>query len=97
MDNTIDGIQRCCYRDCFQLKRAGGSGAGGVHLVRASIRDGEGKRYIFLVNEEEGWKVEEGMRRLRGGSLARGLVVEPMGREEAGKISRAIHVPTSTW
>lgn len=94
MDNIVDGIQRCCYRDCFQLKRGGGL-LGGTHVIRANIRDGEGTRYVFLVDEEEGWKIEEGMRRLRGGSLARALVVESMGREEAGKVLRSVHVPTA--
>ena len=39
LDGAIDGIKRCCYRDCFQLKRAGGSGARGVRMVCKSIRD----------------------------------------------------------
>jgi hypothetical protein len=88
MNSIVDGLQRCCYRDCFQLKR-GGNLVNGTHVVRASIRDAEGTKYVFLVDEDEGWKISEGMRRLRGGSLARGLIVEVMGREEAGRIIKA--------
>lgn len=91
LDAVVDGIQRTCYRDCFQMKRSGG-GLAGMHMVRATIRDAEARRYVFLVDEEEGWKIEEGMRRLRGGSLARGLVVEGMGREEAGKLIRSVAI-----
>jgi len=36
-----------------------------LHVLRASIRDQEGKKYVFVVPEEESWKVAIGLQRLR--------------------------------
>lgn len=47
----------------------------GLHVVRASIRDQEGKRYVFVLQDSEGWKVGPGIQRLRRGSQVRGLNV----------------------
>lgn len=49
--------------------------ARGLHLLRATIRDQEGKRYMFVIGEEEGWKVAVGLQRLRKGSQVRALGV----------------------
>ena len=46
-----------------------------LHVIRASIRDQEGKKYVFVLQETEGWKVSIGLQRLRGGSLVRALGV----------------------
>ena len=45
----------------------------GLHVFRASIRDQEGKRYIFVIQEEEAWKVAVGLQRLRRGTQAQAL------------------------
>lgn len=50
----------------------------GLHVLRATIRDQEGKRYLFVLGEEEGWKVAMGLQRLRKGSQIRGLGVSSM-------------------
>ncbi|MCJ1323529.1 hypothetical protein MMC10_000190 [Thelotrema lepadinum] len=55
----------------------------GIHVVRASIRDQEGKRYVFILQEEEGWKVAVGLQRLRRGSQVRALGVSGMPVNEA--------------
>lgn len=55
----------------------------GLHLLRATIRDQEGKRYLFVVGEEEGWKVAVGLQKLRKGSQARGLGVSGMSSLES--------------
>lgn len=47
----------------------------GLHLLRATIRDQEGKRYLFVLGEEESWKVAVGLQRLRRGTQARALGV----------------------
>ncbi|KAJ9394731.1 hypothetical protein DTO282F9_8381 [Paecilomyces variotii] len=47
----------------------------GYHVVRASIRDQEGKKYVFVLEETEGWKVAIGLQRLRRGSQVRALGV----------------------
>jgi hypothetical protein len=48
---------------------------GGLHILRATIRDQEGRRYVFVLQETEGWKVALGLQRLRKGSQVRALGV----------------------
>lgn len=47
----------------------------GLHVLRASLRDQEGKKYVFVLQDTEAWKVAIGLQRLRGGALVRGLGV----------------------
>ena len=47
----------------------------GLHVLRASIRDQEGKKYVFILSQSEGWKVAIGLQRLRRGSQVRALGV----------------------
>ncbi|KAJ5084522.1 hypothetical protein NUU61_009101 [Penicillium alfredii] len=47
----------------------------GLHVLRASFRDQEGKRYFFVLQDTEAWKVAIGLQRLRGGALVRALGV----------------------
>lgn len=67
---------------CFS-RNGGGIGAGSaeqraLHVLRASLRDQEGKRYVFVLQETEGWKVAIGLQRLRQGTQARALGVSGM-------------------
>ncbi|KAI4235367.1 MAG: hypothetical protein LQ349_003215 [Xanthoria aureola] len=55
----------------------------GLHVLRANIRDQEGKRYVFVLQEEEGWKVAVGLQRLRRGTQVRALGVSGMAANEA--------------
>ncbi|KAL4880096.1 hypothetical protein BJY04DRAFT_192418 [Aspergillus karnatakaensis] len=48
---------------------------GGLHVLRATIRDQEGRRYLFVLQETEGWKVALGLQRLQRGSLSKSLGV----------------------
>ncbi len=48
---------------------------GGLHVLRATIRDQEGRRFLFVLQETEGWKVALGLQRLRKGSQVRALGV----------------------
>ncbi|OCK73882.1 hypothetical protein K432DRAFT_220875, partial [Lepidopterella palustris CBS 459.81] len=48
------------------------------HLLRASIRDPDGKKYVFIIAEEESWKVAVGLQRLRRGTQVRALGVNGM-------------------
>lgn len=59
----------------LKLVETGDWKAKGLHLLRATIRDQEGKRYLFVIGEEEGWKLSLGLQRLRRGTQARGLGV----------------------
>ncbi|KAG5952907.1 hypothetical protein E4U53_007602 [Claviceps sorghi] len=55
----------------------------GLHLLRATIRDQEGKRYLFVMSEQESWKLAFGLQRLRGGTQVRQLGVAGMSLSEA--------------
>lgn len=59
----------------------------GLHVLRATVRDQEGKRYLFVLNEEESWKVAVGLQRLRRGTQARALGVSGLsGVETRGSL-----------
>ena len=55
----------------------------GLHILRASIRDQEGKKYVFVLSQSEGWKVAVGLQRLRRGTQARALGVAGLPQNEA--------------
>ncbi|OQE30479.1 hypothetical protein PENFLA_c003G11038 [Penicillium flavigenum] len=50
----------------------------GLHILRASVRDQEGKKYVFVLQDTEAWKVAIGLQRLRGGALVRALGVSAL-------------------
>jgi hypothetical protein len=50
----------------------------GKHLLRASIRDPDGKKYVFVIGDDESWKVAVGLQRLRRGTQVRALGVNGM-------------------
>lgn len=52
------------------VKNAAGQG---LHVLRATARDAEQKKYVFVLREEEAWKVAVGLARLRKGSQVRAL------------------------
>lgn len=60
-----------------------------MHVLRASIRDAEGKRYVFVISEAEAWKVAVGLQRLRRGTQVRSLGVNGMA---AGEVKRLLEV-----
>ena len=67
-------------------KRAGQTGQNKdarLHVLRASIRDQEGKKYLFVISEEESWKISVGLQRLRKGSQVRALGVSGMSANDA--------------
>ncbi|TQS39046.1 hypothetical protein Golomagni_00434 [Golovinomyces magnicellulatus] len=47
----------------------------GLHVLRASIRDQEGKKFIFIISQGESWKISLGLQRLRKGTQVRALGV----------------------
>ena len=47
----------------------------GLHVLRATVRDQDGKRYLFVVDESEAWKLAVGLQRLRKGTQVRQLGV----------------------
>lgn len=67
----------------FATSQTGDWKAKGLHLLRATVRDQEGKRYLFVIGEDEGWKVAVGLQRLRRGTQVRALGVAGMSGLEA--------------
>ena len=75
----VNNLAKICLNRC---RTGDGRGDGAtsspeqnLHVVRASLRDQEGKKYVFILQESEGWKVSIGLQRLRGGSQVRALGV----------------------
>ena|SRR5271155_4116357 len=54
----------------------------GLHVLRASIRDQEGKKYVFVIDQSESWKVAIGLQRLRRGTQVRALGVTGLPQNE---------------
>ncbi|KAJ6788970.1 hypothetical protein PWT90_02566 [Aphanocladium album] len=63
--------------------QAGEWKARGLHLLRATVRDQDGKRYLFVIDETENWKVGASLQRLRRGAQARQLGISSMTQAEA--------------
>ena len=55
----------------------------GLHVLRATLRDQEAKRYLFVIDEDESWKMTVGLQRLRRGTQVRQLGVSGMSPSEA--------------
>lgn len=56
----------------------GASGQGDLHVLRATARDAENKKYTFVLDEHEAWKVAIGLQKLRKGSQVRALGMNGM-------------------
>jgi hypothetical protein len=61
-----------------------------LYLFRASVRDGDGKKYVFLIDQSESWKVSIGLQRLRKGSQVRSLANTSMTPSEVTRILNAV-------
>jgi len=55
----------------------------GLHILRATVRDQEGKRYLFVIDESEAWKISIALQRLRRGTQVRQLAVNNMAAADA--------------
>ncbi|KAK0645834.1 hypothetical protein B0T16DRAFT_390375 [Cercophora newfieldiana] len=45
----------------------------GLHVLRVQLRDAEGKRYLFVVDDEQAWKISKGLSTLRSSGQVRAL------------------------
>ncbi len=90
-DSLMEDLLRACQSECCSGSKNGpnngyaSSQSGdykGLHVLRASIRDAEGKKYVFVLDETEGWKVAVGLQKLRRGSQVRALGVSGLGANE---------------
>jgi hypothetical protein len=48
------------------------------YMLRATIRDTENRRYIFVIPSDQEWKVDVGLARLRKGNLVRSMAMNTM-------------------
>ncbi|WPG98340.1 Hypothetical protein R9X50_00112900 [Acrodontium crateriforme] len=55
------------------LSTISNSGLAALHVLRATARDADHKRYTFVLDEREAWKVAIGLQKLRKGSQVRSL------------------------
>jgi len=60
------------------------------HVVRASLRDQEGKKYVFILESTEAWKVTIGLQRLRKGSQVRALGIAGLPANEGKAILNSL-------
>ena len=77
-DAFTTNLLKVCKNTCRLAAPAAGAVSRGLHVLRASLRDQEGKRYVFVLQDTEAWKVALGLQRLRGGALVRALGVTAM-------------------
>ncbi|KAK4990186.1 hypothetical protein LTR50_002660 [Elasticomyces elasticus] len=86
LDLVLERLLRSCKAECGDADAdANASQTGeltGLHVLRATIRDTEGKKYVFVIPQEEGWKVAVGLQRLRRGSQVRSLGVNALKEAE---------------
>ena len=54
------------------------------------MRDSDGKKYIFMVDEAESWKLSVGLQRLRKGSQARTTQYAQMPPSEMTRILNTV-------
>ncbi|KAF2484242.1 hypothetical protein BDY17DRAFT_309526 [Neohortaea acidophila] len=54
----------------------------GLHVLRVTARDADNKKYTFVLDESEAWKVAVGLARLRKGSQVRALGMNGMKEAE---------------
>ncbi|KAI9846067.1 MAG: hypothetical protein M1837_004323 [Sclerophora amabilis] len=62
----------------------------GLHVLRATIRDQEGRRYVFVLQDTEGWKAAVGLQRLRRSTQVRALGVSGMSTAETRTVLEAL-------
>lgn len=61
-----------------------------LHILRASIRDPDGKKYVFLIDESESWKLALGLQKLRKGSQVRSLSNSQMAANEVLRVLNSV-------
>jgi hypothetical protein len=60
---------------CIETARVKLSTGRGMLIFRGTTRDSENKKYTFILDESEAWKVDQGVMRLKKGSQVRSLNV----------------------
>ncbi|KAE8350740.1 hypothetical protein BDV28DRAFT_138588 [Aspergillus coremiiformis] len=85
-DAYLVNLLKVCKNTCRLAPAGPHSEKQGLHVLRVTIRDQEGRKYLFVLEEQEGWKVGTALQRLRKGSQARALGVTNMSVNEGRSI-----------
>ena len=86
LDLVLEHLLRLCKSSNGSVPFSQTGDRGGLHILRASVRDAEGKKYVFVLGEEEGWKVAVGLQRLRRGTQVRALGVSSLQAAETTRL-----------
>jgi len=62
-------------------------------VVRATLRDTGGTKYVVIVKAKESWKVTQGLQRLRRGSQVRALGISGITGVETQRILEKLGWP----
>jgi hypothetical protein len=74
----------------LKLIETGSQASKGLQILRASVRDADGKKYVFLIDESESWKLALGLQRLRKGSQVRSLQNSQMAANDVLRLLNSI-------
>lgn len=72
------------------LLQSGTQPSKGLHILRASVRDADGKKYVFFIDESESWKLALGLQRLRKGSQVRSMQNSQMAQSDVVRILNSV-------
>lgn len=91
LDAVLVDMLRTCKGSCPLGQRSNQSSSQsgdckGLHLLRANTRDANNKRYIFVIDATEAWKVAVGLQTLRRGSQVRSLAVSGLSVAESNRV-----------
>lgn len=85
--NCLVQLFKTCRETCYGLRSDNtGSALGDYHVIRTTVRDVEGKSFVFVLRNEEAWKVSVGLQRLKRGSQVRAMGVCGLPVDEAGDV-----------
>lgn len=93
----FEELGRGCQGVCQRGLASGGKGSAagsnnsdasfkGLHIVRVTLRDQEGQRYLYVLDEEESWKLADRLKLIRGSSQVRSLGFAGLSSLEARSI-----------
>ncbi|KAK0738627.1 hypothetical protein B0T18DRAFT_441300 [Schizothecium vesticola] len=87
------GCQGVCQRGLASAGKGSAAGSAhsdssskGLHIVRVTLRDQEGQRYLYVLDEEESWKLADRLKLIRGSSQVRSLGFAGLSSLEARSI-----------
>lgn len=87
IDDDVRGVpQREWDVKAWSIKLVETGRLDGTHVFRATLRDVEEKKYVFVLPAEQSWKVDVGLERLRKGSQVRAMGMNMIKEPEMKKI-----------